>query len=70
LSDQREAQAEAQAKGAACLSKRYARKDRVGKAAGAGVQLPEQESGAYRVKGEIAQRARLQDKLAREHCSA
>jgi hypothetical protein len=42
----------------------------MGKAAGAGVQLSEQESGAYKIKGEIAQRARLQDKLAREHCSA
>jgi hypothetical protein len=42
----------------------------VGKAAGAGVQLPEQESGAYRVKGEMAQRARPQGKLAREHYSA
>jgi hypothetical protein len=36
-----------QEKGAACPSERYAGKDRVGKAAGAGVQLPEQESGAY-----------------------
>jgi hypothetical protein len=44
----------------------YARKDRVGKAAGAGVQLPEQESGAYRVEREMAQRARPQGKLARE----
>jgi hypothetical protein len=43
---------------------------RVGKAAGAGVQLPEQESAAYRVEGETAQRARPQGKLAREHCSA
>jgi hypothetical protein len=49
---------------------RYAGKDKVSKAAGAGVQLPEQESGAYKVKGEMAQRARLQGKLAREHCSA
>jgi hypothetical protein len=40
------------------VRERYAGKDRVGKAAGAGVQLPEQESGAYRVKREIAQRAR------------
>ena len=56
--DQRKAQTEAQAKGAACLSERYARKDKVGKAAGAGVQLSEQESGAYRVEGEMAQRAR------------
>jgi hypothetical protein len=31
----------------------------VGKAAGAGVQLPEQESGAYKIKEKIAQRARL-----------
>jgi hypothetical protein len=31
----------------------------VGKAAEAGVQLPEQESGAYKVKGEMAQKARL-----------
>jgi hypothetical protein len=59
-----------QAKGAACPSERYAGKDRVGKAAGAGVQLAEQESGAYRVEREMAQRARLQRKLAREHCSA
>jgi hypothetical protein len=34
------------------------RKDRVGKTARAGVQLPEQESGAYRVEGKMAQRAR------------
>jgi hypothetical protein len=45
-------QAEAQAKGAACLGERYVGKDKVGKAAGAGVQLPEQESGAYKVKGD------------------
>jgi hypothetical protein len=32
-----EAQAKAEAKGAACLNKRHARKDRVGKAAEAGV---------------------------------
>jgi hypothetical protein len=57
--NQREAQTEAQAKGAACLTERHTRKDRVGKAAKAGVQLPEQESGAYRVEGEIAQRTRL-----------
>jgi hypothetical protein len=56
--------------GAACPSERHARKDRVGKAAGAGVQLLEQESGAYRVKREMTQRARPQDKLAREHYSA
>jgi hypothetical protein len=42
----------------------------VGKAAKAGVQLLKQESSAYKVKGKIAQRARPQDKLAREHCSA
>jgi hypothetical protein len=42
----------------------------VGKAAGAGVQLPEQESGAYRIKREIAQKARPQGKLAKEHYSA
>jgi hypothetical protein len=41
----------------------------VGKAAGAGVQLLEQESSAYKVKEEMAQRARLQGKLVREHCS-
>jgi hypothetical protein len=29
-----------------------------------------QESSAYRVKKEMAQRTRLQDKLAKEHCSA
>jgi hypothetical protein len=56
--DQREAQAEAQAKGAGCLSERYIREDKVGKAARAGVQLPEQESSAYKIKREIAQRAR------------
>jgi hypothetical protein len=30
----------------------------MGKAAGAGVRLPEQESSAYRIKEEMAQRAR------------
>jgi hypothetical protein len=45
-------------KGAACPNERHARKDRLGKAAGAGVRLPEQESGAYRVEGEMARRAR------------
>jgi hypothetical protein len=42
----------------------------VGKAAGAGVRLPEQENSAYKVKGEIARRARPQGKLVKEHCSA
>jgi hypothetical protein len=42
----------------------------VGKVAKVGVQLPEQESSAYKVKGEMAQKARLQDKLAKEHYSA
>jgi hypothetical protein len=32
--------------------------------------LPEQESGAYKVKKEMAQKAKLQGKLAREHYSA
>jgi hypothetical protein len=31
----------------------------VGKTIRAGVQLPEQENGAYKVKKEIAQKARL-----------
>jgi hypothetical protein len=61
---------EAPEKGAACLSERYARKDRVGKTAGVGVQLLKQKSGAYRVKREMAQRTRPQGKLAREHYSA
>ena len=51
--DQKEAQAEAQAKSAACLSERYIRKDRVDKAAEAGVQLLKQESSAYKIKREI-----------------
>jgi hypothetical protein len=42
----------------------------VNKTAKAGVQLSKQESSAYKIKKEIAQRARLQNKLAREHCSA
>jgi hypothetical protein len=42
----------------------------LGKAEGAGVRLPEQKSSAYRVDGEVAQRARPQGKLAGEHCSA
>jgi ribose 1,5-bisphosphokinase PhnN len=45
-------------KGAACLRERHVRKNKVGKAARAGVQLPEQESGAYKVKRKIAQRTR------------
>jgi hypothetical protein len=48
----------AQAKGAACLSERHVRKDKVSKATKAGVQLPEQESSAYKVKEEMAQKAR------------
>jgi hypothetical protein len=48
----------AQEKGAACLSERHVRKDRLGKTAGAGVRLSEQKSSVYRVKGEMAQRAR------------
>jgi hypothetical protein len=60
----------AQEKGAAWPSERHARKDRLGKAEGAGVRLPEQKSSAYRVDGEVAQRARPQGKLAGEHCSA
>jgi hypothetical protein len=59
-----------QEKSAACLSERHAGKDKVGKAAGAGVRLPEQEISAYRVKEEMTQRARPQGKLVREHCSA
>jgi hypothetical protein len=42
----------------------------VSKTAGAGVQLPKQESSAYKVKREMAQKARPQGKLAKEHCSA
>jgi hypothetical protein len=42
----------------------------VSKAAKAKVQLSEQKSSAYRIKGEIAQRARLQGKLAKEHYNA
>jgi hypothetical protein len=42
----------------------------VSKAAGAGVQLLKQKSNTYKVKRKIAQRARPQDKLAKEHCSA
>jgi hypothetical protein len=42
----------------------------VGKAAEARVQLLKQESSAYKVKKEMAQRARPQGKLAREYCSA
>jgi hypothetical protein len=38
----------------------------LGKAEGAGVRLPEQKSSAYRVDGEVAQRARPQGKLAGE----
>jgi hypothetical protein len=42
----------------------------VSKAARAEVQLLKQKSSAYKIKEEIAQRTRLQGKLAREHCSA
>jgi hypothetical protein len=42
----------------------------VSKAAEAGVQLSEQESSAYKIEEEMAQKARPQGKLAREHCSA
>src|ERR1700704_6561442 len=45
----------AQEKGAACPSERYAGKDRVGKAAGAGVQLPEQEYSCQSRKGVLTE---------------
>jgi hypothetical protein len=44
----------AQEKGAALPSERHARKDRLGKAKGVGVRLPEQKSSAYRVDREVA----------------
>jgi hypothetical protein len=37
----------------------YIRKDKVGKTARAEVQLLKQKSGAYKIKKEIAQKARL-----------
>jgi hypothetical protein len=43
-----------QEKDVVCLSKRYVRKDRLGKAKRAGVQLLKQGSNAYKVKEEIA----------------
>jgi hypothetical protein len=61
---------EAQDKGAACPNERHAKNDRLCETVGAGVQLPKLKSGAYRVKGELARRARPQGELAREHCSA
>jgi hypothetical protein len=48
-----------QKKNIACLNKRYIRKDRVDKAVKAEVRLLKQKSSAYKVKKEIAQKARL-----------
>jgi hypothetical protein len=42
----------------------------LGKAVRAGVQLLKQKSGVYRVKRKMAQKARPQGKLAKEHCNA